>query len=195
MKLQTTNLINETLQFMNSKPWHYGEEMAELFESSVVAINADLTKRGNNYHLQTAGVSIDMKKQLTSHMTKHFSASAIRDVSEEKAKELKATKFAFDNARKRYGLDKAFEQSTVASGSYITPNAEMYVWLTETMAYALVFRKTEKQRVFQFYKAELLELSNYATKKTVRFVKANERGGARIGSGRKSKQPAIQDEE
>ena len=195
MKLQTTNLINETLEFLNSKLWHYGETPVspiELFES---AVQAGLTKRGNTYHLETANGVIELKKQLTSHMTKHFSASAIRDVSEEKAKELKATKFAFDNARKRYGLDKAFEQSTVASGSYITPNAEMYVWLTETMAYVLISRKTEKQRVFQFYKAELLELSNYASKKMVRFVKANERGGARIGSGRKSKQPATQDEE
>ncbi|QNF18601.1 hypothetical protein FT669_18835 [Aeromonas jandaei] len=187
MKIETSNLLNETLNFLASKPFHYDDPIAELFESAPRYIGVDLIKRGDTYHLSSAGISVDMKKQPTSHLFKHLSPAAIRGVSEEKAKELKSTGFAIDHARKRYGINREFDKSTIACGSAVTPKAELYVWLTENVAYMLISQKGEKQRVFYFYKAELLELHNYATKKTVRFIKYEGRGGSRVGAGRKSK--------
>lgn len=190
--IETSNLLTETLEFLASKPFHYDDPIAELFESAPSSINADLIKRGNTYSLNSGGIAIELKKQLASHMTKHLSAPAIRAASDEKAKELKTLSFALENARKRYGINKTFDMSTVASGSIVTPKTEMYVWLTESVAYMLISQKGEKRRVFHFYKADVLELHNYATKKTIHFVKSNEHGGARIGAGRKSK---VQDQE
>ncbi|AZU48389.1 hypothetical protein E4625_09680 [Aeromonas hydrophila] len=192
MKLNTETLLSETMQYLAKKPFHYDDPIGELFEAVTNHITGTLVIRGNTYTLQSAGIAIELRKQLTSHMTKHFSAPAIRDAGQEKAKDLKAIKFAFDNARKRYGLDKAFEQSTVASGCIVTSKTEMYVWITETQAFILVSQAGEKQRVFSFYRADLLELSNYAIKRNVVFIKRNERGGARAGSGKK---PAIKQDE
>ncbi|WP_447824335.1 hypothetical protein [Aeromonas salmonicida] len=187
MKIQTTNLLNETMQFLAAKPFHYDDPIENLFESAPSHIIVDMFKRGDMYHLSSAGISVDMKKQPTAHLFKHLSPAAIRDVSDEKAKELKATSFAIDSARKRYGINREFDKSVVVSGFIHTPKSEAYVWITEGTAYMLISKKGEKQRVFHFYKAELLELHNYANKKQVIFIKYEGRGGARIGSGRKSK--------
>lgn len=175
MKLQTTNLITETLDFLNSKPWHYGDDEA-LFQLTEAIETGTLRKSGNNYFFK----SIELKPQMPKNMWAHYSKKNESGVSEEQAKKIANRRQALEKTRKRYGLTKAMESHVIACGSYIHGNNEVYVYLFEKMLVVLHVDFSGKNAKAYYYEAKLDELSNYATKKNITLEKRPEaRGGAR----------------
>lgn len=193
MKIETSNLLSETLAFLASKPFHYGEE--DILQLTESAEHGTLQKRGNNYALTLQGKIIDLKPQPAKRMWDRYSKKSESEVSEEQAKKIATRRISIKKAREVYKITKDKEQAIVACGDIVIGNQDVYVmlfdagergvWLT---ILHMDFRGTRAKS--QFYKTQLESLDNYATKKNIQLDKrADMRGtGSKDNVGRKKKE-------
>lgn len=191
--IETSNLLSETLAFLASKPFHYGEE--DILQLTESAEHGTLQKRGNNYALTLQGKLIDLKPQPAKRMWDRYSKKSESEVSEEQAKKIATRRRALTEMRQLYKITKDKEQAIVACGDTVIGNQEVYVmlfdagergvWLTVLHA---DFRGTRAKS--QFYKTQLESLDNYATKKNIQLDRrADMRGsGDKTNTGRKKKE-------
>lgn len=178
MKIETTNLITETLNFLATKPFHYDEE--EVFQLTESVEQATLQKHGNNYVFTTHGKQIELKHQLPKNMWDHYGKKAESGVSEEQAKKIANRRQSLLKIRQRYDLTKQFDSKVVACGSYIRGNNELYVYLFPRGIVVLYVDWSGKAAKSYCYDTRLEELHNYATKQNITLNKrAEKRGGAR----------------
>lgn len=175
MKLETNNLITETLNFIATKPFQYDQQYY-CFQLTESVETGTLRKKGNNYYFK----SIELKPQMPKNMWAHYSKKNESSVSEEQAKKIANRRQSLEKIRKRYGLTKSFERQVVACGSYVNGNNEVYVYLLESLLVVLHVDFSGKAAKTYCYDSHLAELSNYATKQNIVLNKRKEnRGGAR----------------
>ncbi|QTL93359.1 hypothetical protein [Aeromonas jandaei] len=177
MKIETNNLLNETLQFLASKPFHY-DQQDDCFQLTESVEQATLQKHGNSYVFTTHGKQIQLLSQPVKKMWEHYSAKATKGVSEEMTKKIAARKRAIIEVRTRYGLVKEIESKVVACGNLIHGNNEIYVYLFPR-GIVVLHIDFNGQRVKSYcYDTKLDELHNYAIKKNITLNKrAEKRGG------------------
>ncbi|WP_421295831.1 hypothetical protein [Aeromonas sp. 604534] len=193
MKLQTTNLINETLEFLNSKPWHYGDE--DIFQLTESVEHGTLKKSGNSYSFALRGKQVELKPQPAKRMWDRYSKKAEAGVSEEQAKKIAKRRRAITEMRQLYKLTKERERMIVACGDLVIGNQELYVMILNMPdngnVLAVLHADFSGERAkSQIFKARLEELHNYATKQPVILDKRlDKRGsGSKYNVGRKAKE-------
>lgn len=192
MKIETANLIAETMQFLESKPFHYDEE--ELFQLTESIEHGTLLKRGNNFSLTTRGKVIELKPQPAKRMWDRYSKKVESGVSDEMAKKIAKRRRSITEARQLYKINKAKEQMIVACGDLVIGSQELYVMIFETpnRGYVLMVLHMDfsnERTKSQIFYSQLEELSNYATKRPFTMDKRlDKRGsGSKENVGRKAK--------
>ncbi|HDX8431754.1 TPA: hypothetical protein RQN22_001831 [Aeromonas dhakensis] len=193
MKLNTNNLITETLDFLASKPFHYGEQ--EVFQLTESVEHGTLQKHGNNYSFATHGKQIELKPQPAKRMWDRYSKKSESGVSEEQAKKIASRRRALTEMRQLYKITKDKEKTIVACGDLVIGTQELYVMLFdagERGIWLIVLHAdfSGARAKSQFYRTQLEALHNYATKKNVQLDKRTDmRGtGDKTSSGRKKKE-------
>lgn len=192
-KIETTNLLSETLAFLASKPFHYDDE--EIFQLTESVEHGTLQKRGNNYAITLHGKQIELKPQPAKRMWDRYSKKAESGVSEEQAKKIATRRRALTEMRQLYGISKEKERMTVACGDLVIGTQELYVmlfdagergvWLT-----VLHVDFSGARAKSQFFRTQLESLDNYANKKNVQLDKRTDKRGSgdKKNSGRKKKE-------
>lgn len=195
MKLQTTNLITETLEFLNSKPWHYGDE--DIFQLTEAVEHGTLKKSGNSYSFALRGKQVELKPQPTKRMWDRYSKKAEAGVSEEQAKKISKRRQALKSAREVYRISKTNEQMIAACGVLEFKDQDLYVMIFDSQTHGanmliLHMNFSGERAKSQVYQTRLEELSNYATKRPVVLNKLlDKRGtGSKANVGRKAKEAA-----
>lgn len=177
MKIETNNLLNETLQFLASKPFHY-DQQDDFIQLTESVEQATLQKHGNSYVFTTHGKQIQLLSQPVKKMWEHYSAKATKGVSEEMTKKIAARKRAIIEIRTRYNLVKEIESKVVACGNLIHGNNEIYVYLFPRGIVVLHIDFNGQRVKSHCYDTKLDELHNYAIKKNITLNKrAEKRGG------------------
>ncbi|MCH7377427.1 hypothetical protein MM182_18915 [Aeromonas sp. MR19] len=194
MKLETSNLLTETLAFLASKPFHYGEE--DIFQLTESAEHGTFQKHGNSYSLSLGGIRVELKPQPAKRMWDRYSKKSESEVSEEQAKKIATRRQALINVRKLYKINKEKEQMIIACGDFSNNKQELYVMIFETPTHGNVLAalhidyRGDKQIKSQMFYSQLEELSNYAIKRDVVLDKRlDKRGsGSKDNVGRNKKE-------
>ncbi|WP_368208349.1 hypothetical protein [Aeromonas sp. R4-2] len=192
--IETSNLLSETLAFLASKPFHYGEE--DIFQLTESAERGTFQKHGNSYSLNIRGKQVELKPQPAKRMWDRYSKKTETGVSEEQAKKIAKRRQALIDARKLYKINKEKERMIIACGDFVVGSQELYVMIFETPTHGNVmailhmdFSSGERAKSQIFY-CQLEAMHNYATRQNIQLDKRlDKRGsGSKENVGRKSKQ-------
>ncbi|MCS0540349.1 hypothetical protein NXY55_10160 [Aeromonas veronii] len=191
--IETSNLLTETLEFLASKPFHYGEE--DIFQLTESAEHGTFQKHGNSYSLNIRGKQVELKPQPAKRMWDRYSKKTETGVSEEQAKKIAKRRRALTEMRQLYKITKDKERTIVACGDVVIGDQELYVMLFdagERGIWLTILRAdfSSTQTKSQFYRTQLEALHNYATKQIIQLDKRlDKRGsGSKENVGRKKKE-------